>query len=110
MIIRGHRRASDHRRHERGQIQDGELVWRVAASASTVAAMSIGGLRATMVRSIERVSGARRHAHRCVIRPRTMHRARRENDEKSAVGHEPESDQRTQHTCSERAAHHLEKV
>jgi hypothetical protein len=85
-------------------------VWRIAASTSAVAATSIGGFRTMVVRSIERVSGTRRHAHRCVIRPRTMHRARWENNEKSAVGHEPESDKRTQHTCGERAAHHVEKV
>jgi hypothetical protein len=99
-----------HRRRERGQIEEGELVRRIAAPASAVATMQICGFRAMMVRRAERVSGARWHAHRCVRRSRAVHGARRYNEEKSAVEHEPESDQRTQHASSDRTAHHASKV
>jgi hypothetical protein len=82
----------------------------IATPASAVTPMQICGFRAMMVWSTERVSGARRHAHRCMRRSPTMHGARRDNEEKSAVEHEPESDQRTQHASSDRAAHHSRKV
>ena len=82
----------------------------IAASTSAVAAMRIRGFRAMMVRSAGRVSGARRHAHGRVRRSRAVHGARRLDEEKSAVRHEPESDKRTQHASSDRAAHHAGKV
>ena len=81
----------------------------IAASTSAVATMRIRGFR-VMVRSAARVSGARRHAHGRVHRSRAVHGARRLNEEKSAVRHEPESDKRTQHASSDRAAHHAGKV
>src|ERR1700674_1513059 len=110
IMARLHRVANAHCRRESRHIKEGELMRRIAASTSTVATMLIRGLRAMMVWSAERVSDARRHAHRCVRRSRGVHGARRENEEKSAVGHEPESDQRTQHASSDRAAHHANKV
>jgi hypothetical protein len=109
-MARLHRCESAHRRRERRQIEECELVRRIAAPTSAVATMRICGFRAVMMWGTLRVSGARRHAHRCVRRSRAMHGARRDNEEKSAVEHEPESDQRTQHASSDRAAHHAKKV
>jgi hypothetical protein len=39
-----------------------------------------------------------------------VHGARRDSEEKPAVEHEPEPDQRTHHASSDRAAHHARKV
>jgi hypothetical protein len=97
-------------RRERGQFEERELVWWIAASTSAVAAMRIRGFRAMMVWSTIGVSGARRHAHGRVHRSRAVHGARWLNEEKSAVRHEPESNKWTQHTCSDRATRHARKV
>jgi hypothetical protein len=109
-IARLHGRAIANRRRECGQLEDCELLWRITASAGAVTTVRIRRFRAMMVFSAERVSATRRHTHRCVRRSRTMHGAWRLNEEKSAVQREPESDKRTQHTSSDRAAHHARKV
>jgi hypothetical protein len=109
-ITRLYRCAIANRRRERGELENCELVWRITASTSAVTTVRIRRFRAMMVFSAERVCGTRCHAHRCVRRSRTMHGAWRLNEEKSAVQREPESDKRTQHTSSDRAAHHAKKV
>ena len=109
-IARLHRCAIANDRRERGQLENCELVWRITASAGAITTVRIRRFRATVVFSSERVSATRRHAHRCVRRSRTMHRAWGLNEEKSAVQREPEPDKRTQHTSSNSAAHHSRKV
>jgi len=105
-----HQCASAHRRRERDQIEECQVLRQVSASTRAVATVCVCGFRAMVVWSTGGTRGTRRHAHRCVCRTHTMHRARRHNKEKTAVGHQTESDQRSQHSSSHGATHHKRKV
>jgi hypothetical protein len=103
------RHVGTHRERERDQIEACELLRQVSASAGAVATMYVSGFRAMMVLSTEGMFGTRRHAHRFVRRSRPMHRARRDEEKQSAVGHQPEANQRSEHASSDRATHHAQK-
>lgn len=108
-IARLHRSASALHRCQCDQIEERELLRQVSTPAGAVAAMLICRLRAMMMRAAEGMRGVCRHAHRCVRRAHAMHRAWRHSEEESAVGHQPESNQRSQDASSDSAVHYGER-
>ena len=95
---------------ESSHIEECKLLGQTQARTGALATVRSRWFRVVIVLSAVGTLFARRHAHRFVRRSHCcMHRAGRGDDEESAVGHQPESNQRNQHATGHRATH-LRKV